>query len=120
MLDIALTTDTHDIYLESTGDLALAAGVDVVRQLLVVGLRLFRGEWYLEEDAGIPYYQDVLTNAPSSRVIEALFRQAILSTDEVESLTSFTMTIDRASRRLDVDFTAVSSEGEVEVSEVFP
>ena len=54
MLDLALTSDTHDIYLDDRGDLAMVAGADCAAQLLGVGLRLFRGEWYLDIDAGIP------------------------------------------------------------------
>lgn len=120
MLDLALTSDSHDIYLDDRGDLAMVAGADCAAQLLGVGLRLFRGEWYLDTEAGIPYYQQVLVNSPKSRVIEALFRQAILSSPEIERLLTFQMTIDRRSRTLSLAFTAVSSQGIVAVSEIFP
>lgn len=120
MIEIALD-DSHDVYLDATGDLALIAGVDAVKQLLLVGLRLFRGEWYLaEEQDGVPYYQNVLVNAPKSRVIEAMFRQQILASPGIERLKSFSMTIDRGARELSAEFEAVSVEGEVAIAEVFP
>ena len=61
-----------------------------------------------------------LINSPSSRVIEGLFRQAILGDPDVESLSSFALELDRAARHLDVSFVAVSSVGVVDVSTIFP
>jgi hypothetical protein len=116
-----------DLYLDTSHDLEVAeydlrlvAGADEVAQHLVVGLRLFLGEWYLDEDAGVPYYRDVLIGAPNSRVIEGLFRQHLLADADVESLTSFLVSIDRATRSLDVTFVAASSVGVVDVAAVFP
>ena len=42
------------------------------------------------------------------------------SVEEIESLENFEMTFDKSLRQLSVDFTAVSSDGEVNISEVFP
>jgi hypothetical protein len=120
MIDLALSADTNDLTFDSRGDLALIAGVDVVAQLLKVGFRLFRGEWYLDTDAGMPYYTHVLVNAPKSRVIEALFRQEILSSPGIERISDFKMEIDRRTRKLSVSFETVSDQGVVAVSEVFP
>jgi len=116
--DLYLDT-SHDVEVAKY-DLRLVAGADEVAQHLVVGLRLFLGEWYLDEAAGVPYYRDVLIGAPNSRVIEGLFRQHLLADAEVESLTSFSLSIDRATRSLDVSFVAVSSVGVVDVAAVFP
>jgi|APSaa5957512622_1039677.scaffolds.fasta_scaffold401445_1 hypothetical protein len=116
----------QDLKLDSNGDLDLqdydlvgVAGVDEVQQHLTVGLRLFRGEWYLDEAAGVPYYRDVLIGAPNIRLVESLFRIEIMSTAEVERLNSFEMTYDRSARTLAVDFECTTSEGVVESSEVF-
>lgn len=116
--DLYLDTG-HDVVVEDY-DLVLVAGADEVAQHLVVGLKLFYGEWYLDETAGMTYYRDVFVEAPNSRVIEALFRQAVLSDEDIEQLREFDLEIDRATRKLDVSFAAVSSVGEVAVGEVFP
>jgi hypothetical protein len=118
-LDLKLATDTHDLVLESY-DLQLVAGVDEVAQHLLVNLRLFYGEWYLDDEAGMPYYRDFFIAAPRTRTIEAIFRQTILGDPDIESLTTFDMEHDRQTRKLDVEFEAVSSVGVVEVSSVFP
>ena len=116
----------EDLKLDSSGDLDLqdydlvgVGGIDEVQQHLTVGLRLFRGEWYLDEAAGVPYYRDVLVGAPNIRLVESLFRIEIMSTPEVERLNSFEMEYDRGARTLEVDFTCTTSEGEVSASAVF-
>lgn len=115
-IDLKLDT-AHDLVVTDY-DLELVAGADEVAQHLLVGLRLFWGEWYLDDEAGVPYYRDVLINAPKSRVIDALFRQEILADADIEALTEFTLAIDRATRHLDVAFRAVSSVGVVDVEAV--
>ncbi len=116
--DLALNAATHDLVVFEY-DLLGVGGVDEVAQHLRVALRLFLGEWYLDDMAGIPYYRDVLVSAPNTRMVEALFRREILSTPEVERLAAFSMTYDRSARQLTATFEAVSSEGEIAATEVF-
>lgn len=118
MIDLALDS-SHDIYLTDY-EPTMSAGIDQVRQRLLVRLKLFMGEWYLDEEAGLPYYKDVLTASPKLALVEAVFRKEILSLPEIEALTAFEMTYDGSARQLGIDFTAISSEGEVTISEVFP
>jgi len=119
MIDIALDTSTRDVYLTDY-DLTLIAGVDVIAQRLGIALRLFRGEWFIKENDGVPYYQEALVSAPKRTLVEAVLRLAILSTPGVESLKSFQTTYYPAERRMTVVFTVLSEEGEIEISEVFP
>lgn len=117
-LDLLLDT-SHDLVVQDY-DLQLVAGADEVAQHLLVGLRLFRAEWYLDEDAGVPYWRYVLTQAPNTRVIEGIFRQQIVGDPDVEELTEFDLDYDRATRKLAADFRCVSRLGPVDVSAVFP
>lgn len=116
--DLALNASTHDLEI-SAYDLLGVAGVDEVLQHLRVGLKLFQGEWYLDDLAGMPYFRDVLVSAPNTRLVSALFQREILSTPEIERLATFEMTYNRSTRELFVDFVAVSSEGQIDASEVF-
>jgi hypothetical protein len=117
-IDLYLDT-SHDLEVQSY-DLRMVAGADEVAQHLLVGLRLFLGEWYLDEQAGMPYYRDAFVAAPSTRVLGVLFRQEILADPDIEQIKEFTMSHDRATRSLDVAFVAVSSVGVVDVDAVFP
>jgi len=118
-LDLKLAEATHDLDVEAN-DLALVVGVDEVTQRLRVRLKLFRGEWYLDENAGVPYYVNILTHSPKMSLIEAVFRKEILSSSEIEAITYWYMNYNRVTRQFTLDFKASSSEGEIEVSEVFP
>lgn len=110
-----LLDSSHDVETEDY-DLRLVAGVDELVQRLLVRLRLFFGDWYLDDEAGVQYYSSILVNNPSSRVIEAALRQEIMAEDDVEALKSFELEIDRASRELSMSFEAVSSVGVVDAS----
>lgn len=118
-LDLRLDATTDDIYLDGD-DLALLTGVDLVKQRIIVGLRLFLGEWFLEESGGMAYWRDVLCDQPKSNLVEAMFRRAILADEDIERLDSFSMTTDTRYRSVSVEFSAVSSQGRIQVSEVFP
>lgn len=116
-----------DFWLDADGDIALdgddlvlVAGVELVTQRIIVGLRLFLGEWFLEEEGGMPYWRDVLCDQPKSALVEAMFRRAILADEDIERIDEFTMTADKTYRRVTVDFRATSRWGVVNVSEVFP
>jgi len=119
MAKIDLKLDGRDIGVEDH-DLSLVTGVDRVKQRLLVGQRLFRGEDYLYPESGIPYWTQILTDQPRTSTIEAIFRQDILNDGEIDSITSFSMSDERATRSLTITYKAVSSEGVVNVDEVFP
>jgi hypothetical protein len=118
-LDLRLGTTDHDIGVDSA-DLSLVVGADEVAQHLGVGLRLFRGEWYLDDAAGVPYYQSFFVAGPNTRTIETTLRQEIQGDIDVDSLGEFDLELDRPTRKLSVSFIAESTYGDVEVSAVFP
>lgn len=117
-LDLALD-NIHDIYLDGF-DLALVAGIDEVVQKLSQRLKLFKAEWFLDINAGLPYYTDILVKSPKISVVEAAIRNEILSCEDIEAMTAFEMTYDNGLRKLIIKFIAVSIEGVVAVSEILP
>lgn len=114
MLDIALNL-SHDID-TSTLDLKLVNGAERVRQQLLIKLRLWTGEWFLDTEFGTPYLQSVLGKQLTlSGVITAL-RRSILEVDGVRQISSFTYQFNNAQRTFSVQFTAETPFGLVEVS----
>lgn len=87
MIDIKLD-DNHDIVFDPY-DLALVSGAEALRQRLKQRLLLFRGEWFLDIDAGVPYFEDVFIKQPRRNVLESAFKREILGDPEVTSLTAF-------------------------------
>lgn len=96
-----------------TGDLQIATGVTAIRQQLMDRLTLFKGDWFLDVDVGMPYYQQVLVKNPNLGVVRALFAQAVRTTPGVSELLSLSLELDARSRSLQVNFTCVTDTDEV-------
>lgn len=99
----------------TTGDLDLPVriirGAPAVAQRVRVRFRWFLGEWFLDKRQGVPYYRDVLVKNPDSVLISFIFRRVLLSTPGVQSVSDFSASLDRQSRKLTVDFEAKLDDG---------
>lgn len=104
MTDIRLDpTNTGDIDL-STNQLELVTGTDAIAQHLLIRLRFFVGEYFLDTRQGIPYFEQILIKNPSLIVVRAIFREAILETPGVVALTQFSLFPNSATRNLRLVF----------------
>lgn len=110
MSDLRINETTGDLDL-TAGDLSLTEGSDTIDQHIRANLRSFRGEWFLNLDDGVPYYQDVLKKIQSPAVIDAIFKEAILKTTGVIELTEFQINYDTVTRKLLLDFSVDTTEG---------
>jgi len=113
-MDLRLIGD--DIYIQAR-DLQLVSGLDALAQRLLVRLRTFKGEWYVDGRWGVPFYQGVLLKGALKSKLESIFRKAILDTPGVKSLTKFALDYDTQTRELSIEFEAQADEGTVAVSE---
>lgn len=118
MEDLRLSVD-GDLALGPTGDLEVVTGEEAITQRLRFTLQHFRGEWFLDESFGVPWFQSVLRKNPEGVVVEAVLKQAILSVDGVVALTRFEATWDRPRRALSVRFQVRTGTGTLDLSEVF-
>jgi len=114
MLDIALTT-SHDLD-TSTLDLKLVDKAEQVRQQLLIKLKLWRGEWFLDTEFGTPYLQQILGKQLTLSVALAALRKSILEVEGVRQIISFEYSFSNSTRKLSVDFTADTPYGIVEVT----
>lgn len=112
MSDLTFNEDLKDLDLLS-GDLALTSGKDTIDQHIRANLRAYKGEWFLNLDDGIPYYQDVFKKNQSPIVIDAIFKEAILKTTGVIELTEFEIQYDNVLRKLVLNFAVNTFEGEI-------
>lgn len=95
----------------TNGELTIVRGDDAILQHLKIRFQFFRGEWKLDKRLGIPYYQDILVKSPDLLIVRNLFRQTILTTPGIASITKFRMELDSTTRTLSVAFTAAKDEG---------
>lgn len=118
-MPLALNT-SHDLYQSAQSGVAVASGVDSVVQGIRSRLLLFRGEWFLNANAGMPWFEEVFTDGGQDiRRIESALKAQIIATPGVESILSFDLAFDGATRDLSVSFsvdTIYGPSGEIEVS----
>lgn len=114
MLDLALTP-AHDLDV-STLDLKLIGAAEQVRQQLLIKLKLWRGEWFLDTEFGTPYLQEILGKQLTLSGALAALKQSILEVSGVQRIVTFTYAFSNSTRKLTVDFSAETPFGIVEVS----
>lgn len=115
-----MNTSTWDIDI-ADGELSLVSGPDAIAQHLLIRLRFVRGEWFLDNRIGIPYYEQILLKNPNLVAIRGLYRLAILSTPGVEEMQDLELNFDRSRRTLELTFSAKIEGEEIlrDFSEVF-
>jgi len=93
----------HDMYLDGA-DIAFADETNILSQRLKIRLQFLFGEWFLDNQVGIPYTQFVFEQGSSLEDIYAIFRKEIIETDGVESLQKLELTPAPNNKELRIDF----------------
>jgi len=95
-----LLTDEGE--LDTDGGLTLVTGVLATAQKIVIRLRFFKGEWFLDLDTGLDYIGVILRKGTPLPLIASLYREALAETPGVESVISLDLEFDRPTRNLRV------------------
>lgn len=112
---------TTDIKISNLGGLEIVDGdlqlitedAQAVQQRVMINLKLFRGEWWLDISKGVPYFQEILTKSGSKEAADALFKEAILSTTGVSGLLSYSSTLNKYTGEMMVSFEATTTGGDI-------
>ncbi len=101
-LGLALDARTHDLFLAPDGNLAMAEDNEAIAQHVKQRLLFYRGEWFLDTEAGVPWFQEIFVRPHNDGIIEALIKREILDTDGIVELTEFEMQVDGRKRSITV------------------
>lgn len=112
MKDIKLNVAGTDLALEDY-DFVLIDGAERVAQNIQIRLRTFVGEWYLDRNFGLPYFETILVKNPNGGLIRSILKAVILETLDVTELTQFTTEIDDLTRELFITFTCETTFGTI-------
>jgi hypothetical protein len=113
--DLTLDATTGDILLQN-GDLYLTTEYAAIAQDVRIRLRFFQGEWFLDLDAGVPFFQSLLVKSPNLAAIREIIGEKILEADGVKSITKLTLDFDKATRELSVRATVNTDLGELNLT----
>lgn len=103
----------NDLIVERGGFRLVRDGAEVVQHVRT-RLLFYLNEWFLDTQAGVPYFQLIFTKPANLQAIESIFKTEILRTPGVRELTDFALTYEGQSvRRLTVTFSAVTDFDEI-------
>lgn len=115
--DLAMDMSTGDLVLKD-GDLLLIDNAERVMQQVLISLREWLGEWFLNTRDGVPYLEYILVKNPNEAHIRQVLSDAILVVEGVESITSMDFTFNRVLRTLTVEYEAKTAYGFITSKEV--
>ena len=107
-LDLLL--DDNGVVLRG-GDWAFAIDREGIQQRIGQTLRTIAGEWFLDLDYGLPYFEQVLVKNPNLPSVQDIFRRALLSVKGVSSVERLTLSLDAPSRTLTVSWVVLTDLG---------
>lgn len=107
MKDLKLDED-HDLELAGF-DLQLTDNTEIVKQRLKQALLTFKGEWFLNVDLGIPYYESILGEKNSLQAIRSIFISSIGKVEGVREITEFELKYNDDTRLVSIIFSVIDS-----------
>lgn len=106
------TGDMHDLEFVNGGCPTTKGRTDNVEQRLYIKLRTFKGEWYLNEEYGVPWMEEVLGIKVRKSTVDMIIQKAILEETGVERITHFSSTMsDSKTREYSCNFSVRTDEG---------
>lgn len=101
--DIALNIASNDLVIKNN-DLILIDNAERIAQQVLITLRFWLGEWFLDTREGMPYLEYILVKNPNMSHIKQILTEKIKSVDGVNSIVSLNFDFRRIRRELYVDF----------------
>ncbi len=120
---MALVTDPRDLLLDKNNDLVITTdlqwsrGIPAVMQSCRIALQMFQGEWFMNLDVGIPYWQSILGRKPGTAIAAAksAFRQALASVESVVAVLKLDVTYNGVTRLMTVSWKVKTEFGDTPV-----
>jgi conserved hypothetical protein len=115
--DLAMDMATGDLVLRD-GDVLLIDNAERVAQQILITLRFWLGEWFLDTKDGIPYLEYVLVKSPNLLHIRQIFTEAMEKVDGVKRVEEMNFVFDVKNRSLHVDYEVSTDYGLITRREV--
>lgn len=83
----------------------------VVAQRLRIRLNTFLGEWFLNTEYGVPYFQRILGKKVKKTAVDRIFQEQILAERGVREIVSFSSTFQK--RQYEMSFRVRALDGSI-------
>lgn len=105
----------HDIQFDVDLNLITVSDAEAVAQRVRQHLETYAGEWFLNTDVGVGWFEFVYVTPFDQGVAESVIKEAILNVPGVEEIIEFVVSVDRNARRFSLDRVSVRTEFDSEV-----
>jgi hypothetical protein len=110
-MDILLDTETHDIvFINGAAPVTTTQQINVAQRLKIM-LQTFLGEWFLNTEIGVPYFESIFGKVVNKSSVDLILQNKILSDPGVIEMVSFDSSVDSAARVYTMSFRVRTSEG---------
>lgn len=113
MIDYYLDPTTHDVVINNFTLAVTKDKADLITQRIKIKLMWFMGEWFLDENYGIPYLQEVFIKGVDLNTLDDIFRQAIADEDGVLDLVEYSSEFNSTTRSLTIKSKIRVDSGEI-------
>lgn len=80
-------------------DFRITDGEESLKQRITQKLKFLRGEWFINQRQGMPYYQELLgQNASNLQLMRRIIIQQILDIEDVQGVSNVAVSFDRVNR----------------------
>jgi len=110
--NLYLDETTKDLTLTADKNLRLTSTLtEFVSQKIENLLSYFYGEWFLNFEGGIPYFEKIFTKNPDLNLINTILLRQIKLIDEIIEIIKFETVYDSALRTFSVEFNVKANDG---------
>jgi hypothetical protein len=118
MTDIFLDPNTNDIKLDNQIMRLTTSIEELSRQRVQIWLGIFKGEWFVNILAGIPYLSndnnpEQLLGVTSKETFDLAIKTGITTRSGIVELLSYSSTLDNSTRVITISFEASTETGEI-------
>lgn len=111
-----MRTLNFPLSIDSNGEIIVITELEALRQKINQRLSLFKGSWFLNVLAGIPYLQEIIKKPVDPGLVASILNTEILKEPEVLSIGAVEADLDTATREFTYQATLNTSYGSTEVT----
>jgi hypothetical protein len=115
--NLAIDQTTGDLIM-TAGQIQQVSGVDAIAQAVYCDLKTFLGEYWLDKEIGVPYYQVVFKKGVDLSLINTLMKSQMLKREDVIEITEYESSLNTSTRKLTIVYSAKTVLGNITNQEI--
>jgi hypothetical protein len=111
MADFKLNFDSWGIEVTGGKIAEVTDGVEEMKQRIAIAIKTQLGEWFLDTTRGVPYLEEWFVKVPKLGQLTSRLRAYLMTVEGVVGVDELVLTLDQATRTINVKVDAVTTEG---------